>query len=115
MKHVIDGHELSLKQVKQPQVPDIAATLPLVTGGGTIVVRGYQHPISQEMIDLYFTNASKSGGGEIADIVMREEEVYIVFTEQTGMLYQELIIYFYLVFCLCDLVLSARRLMFLSF
>ena len=86
MKHVIDGHELSLKQVKQPQVPDITATLPLVTGGGTVVVRGYQHPISQEMIDLYFTNASKSGGGKIANIVIREKEVYIVFTEQTGMI-----------------------------
>jgi len=84
MKHVIDGVDLSLEQVLQPPVPETTPTLPLVSDGGTIVVRGFQHPIHQEMVDLYFTNASKSGGGEITDIVMREKEVYIVFTDQAG-------------------------------
>jgi len=86
MKHVIDGQDLSLKKVKQPPVPE-TTTPPLVTDGGTIVVRGFQHPISQEMMDLYFTNPLKSGGGEITKIVMREKEVYIVFTDQSSMKY----------------------------
>jgi len=40
--------------------------------------------ISQEMIEFYFTNTSKSGGGEIADIVMREEDIFVTFTDPTG-------------------------------
>ena len=53
----------------------------------TVVVRGFQQPISQEMIELYFTNSSKSGGGDISNIVMKEKEIFIVFTNQAGGLY----------------------------
>ena len=53
----------------------------------TVVVRGFQQPLGQEMIELYFTNTSKSGGGEITDFVMREKEVYVVFTDHASKLY----------------------------
>ena len=53
----------------------------------TVAVRGFQQPISQEMMELYFTNASKSGGGDISDIVMKEKEIFIMFTNQAGGLY----------------------------
>ena len=86
MKHVVDGQELSLHQVKQLPVPETTATLPPITDGGMVVVRGFQQPISQDMMELYFTNTSKSGGGDVADIVMREKEVFILFTDQAGMI-----------------------------
>jgi len=84
MKHFIGGQELSLEQVKQLPVPESTATLPVVNDNGTIVVRGFQQPINKEIMELYFTNTSKSGGGKIADIVIREKEVFIVFTNRTG-------------------------------
>ena len=87
MKHVVDGQELSLELVKQPPVPEPPVTLPLVTDGHTVVVRGFQQLIHKDMMDLYFTNPAKSGGGDITDIVMREKEVFIVFTDQTGMIF----------------------------
>jgi len=86
MKHFIGGQELSLEQVKQLPVPETTATLPLITDAGTIVVRGFQQPISKGIVELYFTNTSKSGGGEIANILIREKEMFIVFTDQTGMI-----------------------------
>ena len=72
--------------MKQLPVTEPLAGLP-VNFGGTIVVRGFQHPISKEMIELYFTNPLMSGGGDIIDTmidVMTTKEVFIVFADHKG-------------------------------
>jgi len=74
------------------------AGLPVNNGGGTIVVRGFQHPISKEMMELYFTNSQTSGGGDITDImidVMTTKEVFIVFADHKGVAH-------YLPSCSCN-------------
>jgi len=75
--------------VKQLSIFEPLAGLP-VTSGGTIVVRGFQHPISKEMMELYFMNPLASGGGDITDIVidvMTTKEVFIVFADHKGLDY----------------------------
>jgi len=79
--------DAALQEVKQLPVTEPLAGLPLVSGG-TIVVRGFQHPISKEMMELYFTNSLTSGGGDITDIVidvMTTKEVFIVFDDHKGL------------------------------
>ena len=89
-KHVIDGQELSLKQIVQspPATEPVTEQLPpLISDSGTIVIRGFQQPIHKDMLDLYFTHEAKSGGGPIDEIVIKEKEAFIVFTDQAGKLY----------------------------
>ena len=85
MKHVIDGQELSLKQIVQsPPTTESFTELPLlVNDGGTIVIR-FQQLIHEDMIKQYFTNETLSGGGPIERIVMKEIEAFIVFTDQAS-------------------------------
>jgi len=79
--------DAALQEVKQLPVTEPLAGLPLVSSG-TIVVRGFQYPISKEMMELYFTNSLTSGGGNITDIVMdvmTTKEVFIVFADHKGL------------------------------
>ena len=89
LKHVIDGEELALNQIVQspPATEPVAELLPpLISDSGTVVVRGFQQPIYKDMLELYFTNEAKSGGGPIDDIVIKEKEAFVVFTDQTSKL-----------------------------
>ena len=90
-KHVIDGEELSLKPIVQsPPETDhepVAELLPpLISDSGTVVVRRFQQPIHKDMLELYFTHEAKSGGGSIDEIVIKEKEAFIVFTDQASKL-----------------------------
>ena len=51
---------------------------------GTVVVRGFQQPVHEDKLELYFTNEAKSGGGPIDEIVIKEKEAFIVFTDQAS-------------------------------
>ena len=86
-KHVIDDEELYLRRIVQsPPATEPVTELqpPLISDSGTIVVRGFQQPVHKDWLDLYFTNEAKSGGGPIDEIVIIEEEAFIVFTDQAS-------------------------------
>ena len=95
-KHIIDGEELFLKQIVQsaPTTESFTELPPLINDGGagqvavsrTVVVSGFQHPIHEYILELYFTNETKSGGGPVDKIMTKEKEVYITFTDQTSRL-----------------------------
>ena len=98
-KHVIDGEELFLKQIVQlpPATEPVTELLPpLISDSGTVVVRGlFQQPVHKDWLDLYFTHEAKSGGGPIDEIVIKEKEAFVVFTDQASKLYfnEEFIMY----------------------
>ena len=86
-KHVIDEEELSLRQIVQspPATEPVTELLPpLISDSGTVVVRGFQQPVHKDKLELYFTNETKSGGGPIDEIVIKEKEAFIVFTDQAS-------------------------------
>ena len=83
-KHIIDGEELSLNQIAPATEPVTELLPPLISDSGTVVVRGFQQPIHKEVLELYFTHEAKSGGGPIDEIVIKEKEVFIVFTDQAS-------------------------------
>ena len=86
-KHVIDEEELSLRQIVQspPATEPVTELLPpLISDSGTVVVRGFQQPVHKDELELYFTNEAKSGGGSIDEIVIKEKEAFIVFTDQAS-------------------------------
>ena len=56
--------------------------LPMINDGGTVVVRGFQQPMHESMLDLYFINELKSGGGPIDRIVMKEKVIFVMFADQ---------------------------------
>lgn len=80
-KHVIDEQDLSIKELP-PAIESSIEPFSMVNDGGTVVVRGFQQPVHESMLDLYFTNELKSGGGPIDRIVMKEKEIFVVFTDQ---------------------------------
>jgi len=88
MKHVIDDQELFLKQVvpSPPPTESFSELPPLINDGDTIVVRGFEQPLSKGILNLYFTNEVISGGGPINRIVTKEKEAFIVFTDQSSRL-----------------------------
>ena len=93
-KHVIDCEKLSFKHIVQsPPVTELLP--PLISDSGTVVVRGFQQPVHEYMLDLYFTHEAKSGGGPIDQIEIKEREAFIVFTDQASKLYfnQEFMMY----------------------
>ena len=85
--HIIDGEELSLNQIVQspPATEPVTELMPpLISDSGTVVVRGFQQPIHKEVLELYFTHEAKSGGGPIDEIVIKEKEAFIGFTDQAS-------------------------------
>ena len=85
MKHVIDDQELTLKPLP-PGTDSLFTELPpLISDSETVVVRGFQEEIHEDMLDLYFTHEAMSGGGPIDKIVIKEKEAFIVFTDRTSM------------------------------
>ena len=65
-----------------PATESYIKPLTMINDGGTVVVRGFQQPMHESMLDLYFTNELKSGGGPIDRIVMKEKEIFVMFTDQ---------------------------------
>ena len=89
-KHVIGGEELFLKKIVQspPAAEPVTELLPPLIGDSrTVVVRGFQQPVHKDWLDLYFTHEVKSGGGPIDEIMIKEKEAFIVFTDQASKLY----------------------------
>ena len=87
MKHVIDDQELTLTLiVPSPPATDSLFTElpPLISDSGTVVVRGLQQEIHKDVLELYFTHEAISGGGPIDKIVIKEKDIFIVFTDRTS-------------------------------
>ena len=86
MKHVIDGEEVTVKEIipLPPATDSFTEMPPLSDDSGTIVVRGFTQTVSKEMLELYFTHEAKSGGGPVDNIVIKEKEAFVMFTNQAS-------------------------------
>ena len=51
----------------------------------TILVKGEIKIIGQEALALHFTNKKKCGGGEIANILLKDDQATITFCDPSGM------------------------------
>ena len=86
MKHVIDGEEVTVKEIipLPPATDSFTEMPPLSDDSGTIVVRGFTKTVSKEMLEVYFTHEAKSGGGPVDNIVIKEKEAFVMFTNQAS-------------------------------
>ena len=86
MKLVSGDEELSPKQVAPlPSATDSFTEIaPFINDSKTVVVRGFQQTVYEDMLELYFTHEAMSGGGPIDKIVIKE--AFIVFTNPTSRL-----------------------------
>ena len=86
MKHVIDDEELILREIvpSPPATDSFIEPLPLIDDSGTIVVRGFQQELREEMLELYFTDKARSGGGPVDNIMIKDKEAFVVFTDQAS-------------------------------
>ena len=51
----------------------------------TVLVKGLNAQYhSKPMLELYFTNEAKCGGGTITEIIVKDDEAYITYAEPKG-------------------------------
>ncbi|XP_078603208.1 protein mono-ADP-ribosyltransferase PARP14-like [Branchiostoma floridae x Branchiostoma japonicum] len=80
-KHVLNGQILNVKEFtssSEEASPDTDTSPPQNI---TIQVSGFTSSPNKEMMMLYFENKKRSGGGEIQDIQVRDNKVFIVFKD----------------------------------
>ena len=51
----------------------------------TILVKGEVVSVGQGALKLHFTNKKKCGGGEIANMLLKDDQATITFCDSTGM------------------------------
>ncbi|KAL3865265.1 hypothetical protein ACJMK2_006878 [Sinanodonta woodiana] len=47
----------------------------------TVEVRGFSKKTSQELMEMYFENSRRSGGGDVEEVMIKDEVAYITFKE----------------------------------
>ena len=47
--------------------------------GNVVMITGLHQPFNKDLLELYFTNKEKSGGGKIVQITNKEQGVFITF------------------------------------
>ena len=50
----------------------------------TVEVRGLSKKTSQELMEMYFENSRRSGGGDVEEVMIKDEVAYITFKEAEG-------------------------------
>ena len=84
------GHHMIVDQEVEVQLvtsdPPTGEQLHTVTSANTLLVKGLNPQYrSKPMLELYFSNAAKCRGGEIAEIIIvRDDEAHITFVEPEG-------------------------------
>ena len=80
---MIVGHEVEVQLVASK--PATEMNLYPVMSANTILVKGLNPQCQDEsVLDFYFSNKAKCGGGDIAKITLKDTEAYITFTEPGG-------------------------------
>ena len=85
--HVILGQEVEVQLVTS-EPPTGEQLLHTVTSANTLLVKGLNPQYhNKPMLELYFSNAAKCRGGDIAEIIIvRDNEAYITFVEPEGII-----------------------------
>ncbi|XP_035682818.1 protein mono-ADP-ribosyltransferase PARP14-like [Branchiostoma floridae] len=78
-KHVLNGQTLDVKELTSSSEEADTDTSP--PPNITIQVSGFTSSPNKEMMLLYFENKKRSGGGDIQDIQVRDNKVFIVFKD----------------------------------
>uniref|UniRef100_C3YS03 Poly [ADP-ribose] polymerase n=1 Tax=Branchiostoma floridae TaxID=7739 RepID=C3YS03_BRAFL len=82
-EHVLNGQTLNVKELTSSPAEAILDTDISPPSNITIQVSGFTSSPNKEMMMLYFENKKRSGGGEIEDIQVRDNKVFIVFKDPT--------------------------------
>ena len=65
--------------------PATGEQLHTVTSANTLLVRGLDPQYhGKETLDLYFSNQTRCGGGDITEIIVKDTEAYITYAEPGG-------------------------------
>ena len=84
-QHDVLGHEVEVQLlVSEPatreQINDIASV-------NTVLVKGLNAQCnSKSLLELYFSNEAKCGGGTITEIIVKDDEAYITYAEPEGII-----------------------------
>ena len=62
--------------------PATAEQLNPIMSDNTILVKGLN--LHESTLELYFSNRTKSRGGDIAEIIVKDKEAYITYVEPGG-------------------------------
>ena len=80
---MIVGQEVEVQLVTSE--PPTGEELHTVTSANTLLIKGLNTQYhNKSTIELYFSNLAKCGGGNIAEIIMRDNEAYITYDEPGG-------------------------------
>ena len=83
-QHTMLGHrvevQLVVSKAATEQQPDT-----ITSTNNTLLVKGLNPEChNQSMLDLYFSNQGKCRGGDIAEIIVKDNEAYITYAESGG-------------------------------
>ena len=82
-QHNVLGYEVEV-QLVAPE-PTTEEYLHTVTSTNTLLIKGLNTQYHSEgMLELYFSNQAKCGGGDIAEIIVQGTEAYLTYAEPEG-------------------------------
>lgn len=100
-QHTLFGHEVEVQVVVFEGATDQQPST-IISTSNTILVQGLNPKCrDKSMLDLYFSNQAKCGGGEIAEVVVKDNEAYITYAESGGIIMQQLSRCLNVPFCSC--------------
>jgi len=82
--HRIVGQDVEVQLVPQPVVTTSEQLYPPLDVMDTILVKGLSSTHDESVLNFYFTNKKKSGGGDVTSIVIKGEIAYVSFVDPNG-------------------------------
>ena len=83
--HNVLGHEAEVHLVVSE--PATGEQLNTLTSVHTVLVKGLNAQYhNKSVLELYFSNEAKCGGGDIVEILVKDEEAYITYAEPEGII-----------------------------
>ena len=84
-QHNVLGYEVEVHLVNPEPWPATEEQLHTVTSTNTLLIKGLNAQYHSEvMLELYFSNQTKCGGGDIAGIIVQGTEAYLTYAEPGG-------------------------------
>ena len=85
-EHTVFGHKVEVQLVVSEAAADQQPDS-ITSATNTLLVKGLNPEChNQSMLDLYFSNQGKCRGGDIAEIVVKDNEAYITYAESGGII-----------------------------
>ena len=85
-QHTLLGHKVEVQVVAFEGATDQQPST-MTSTSNTILVQALNPECNNKsMLDLYFSNQAKCGGGEIAEVIVKDNEAYITYAESGGII-----------------------------